>query len=304
MPSAAKGFSGSILVTGATGQVGGAILNAVTRHPVGEVLSPARAELDLANPASIAAYLRQHRPGVILNPAAYTAVDKAESEPSLAHAINAEAPRVFAEYAVASAATLIHFSTDYVFDGTSPRPYVETDLTNPLGVYGASKLAGEQAIQASGARAFIFRTSWVFGGTGKNFLLTILRLARERAGSGQPLNIVADQHGAPTSAPSLAALALHVLANRQLPPGLYHATSAGHTTWHGFATEIVHHARQLDPTTPLATPLPITTADFPTPARRPANSRLDCTRLTTSLGFNMPTWQKALHSVLEHPSTR
>ena len=289
----------SILVTGGTGQVGGAILQAFGGQAV---LTPTRAELDLGDPASIRSYLDQHRPRVILNPAAYTAVDKAESEPAQAYTINAEAPRALAEYARGSGATLVHFSTDYVFDGTSPRPYVESDPTHPLGVYGASKLAGEQAILsmiACGARAFIFRTSWVFAATGRNFLLTVLRLACERAASGAPLKIVADQHGAPTSATSLAALAQYVLANdAALTPGLYHATSSGDTTWHGFATEIVFQAQQRNPSVSLAAPLPISTADFPTPARRPANSRLDCTRLSTSLGFTMPPWQQALEGVL------
>ena len=293
---------GPILVTGATGQVGGAILQALGTQPV---LAPARAELDLADQNSIRSYLQQHHPRVILNPAAYTAVDQAQSEPALAHAINAEAPAALAEYAAEYGATLIHFSTDYVFDGSSPRPYTEADPTNPLGVYGASKLAGEQAALSSGARAFVFRTSWVFSATGKNFLLTILRLARERAASGQPLKIVADQHGAPTSATSLAALALHVFASdAALTPGLYHATCSGQTTWHGFAAEIVRQTQQRVPAIALAEPFPITTADFPTPARRPENSRLDCTRLTESLGFAMPTWQQALQDVLEQVTGR
>ena len=290
-----------ILITGSTGQVGAALLRLFL-----EALAPTRAELDLAHPGSIRAYLRRHTPRWIVNPAAYTAVDRAESEPALAHAINAEAPRILGEEAVRLGASVLHFSTDYVFDGTKPTPYTESDPTNPLGVYGASKLAGEQALAATGAPHLILRTSWVYAATGKNFLLTILRLARERAQSPQPLNIVADQHGSPTSASSLAALTAHILTlNPGLtqPEGLYHATSTGSTTWHGLATEIVRQARLLDPATPYADPQPISTSAYPTPASRPLNSRLDCTRLAADLAYPMPDWRDSLSAVLAelHP---
>jgi dTDP-4-dehydrorhamnose reductase len=281
-----------ILITGATGQVGGAIA-----HLIPGALTPTRAELDLTSESSIRTYLRAHRPGCIINPAAYTAVDKAESEPTGAHAINAEAPRILGEEAAQLGASVLHFSTDYVFDGTSTCPYLETDPTHPTSVYGRTKLAGEQALTATGVPHLIFRTSWVFAATGKNFLLTILRVAAQRP----EMSIVADQHGAPTSARDLARLTAHILSTKpdlSTHGGIYHATSAGETTWHGFATEILRLRRQADPATPYATLIPISTADYPTPAARPANSRLNCAKLSSSLGFTFPDWHKALHEVL------
>lgn len=289
-------YQSVILITGATGQVGNALLRLFPA-----ALAPTRAELDLAAPDSIRAYLRAYTPRWILNPAAYTAVDRAESEPALAHAINAEAPRILGEEALRLGASVFHFSTDYVFDGTKPTPYTESDPTNPLSLYGSSKLAGEQALAATGARHLILRTSWVYAATGKNFLLTILRLARERAANHQPLNIVDDQHGSPTSAADLAQLTAHILSTNpglQGNAGLYHATSTGHTTWHGFATEIVRQARLLDPATPYADPQPIPTSAYPTPARRPLNSRLDCTRLSDNLAYTMPNWRDSLAGLL------
>lgn len=281
-----------ILITGATGQVGSALLRLFP-----QALAPTRAQLDLASEPEIRAFIRHHKPRWILNPAAYTAVDKAESEPALAHAINAEAPRILGEEALACGASVLHFSTDYVFDGTKPTPYTESDPTNPLSVYGASKLAGEHALAASGAPHLILRTSWVFAATGKNFLLTILRLARQR----REMKIVADQHGTPTSAAALAALVAHILT---LDPdltqlgGLYHATSTGATTWHGFASEVLCQAQLLDPSTKFATLFPIPTSDYPTPARRPLNSRLDCTRLTSELAYTLPDWRTSLTTTL------
>ncbi len=285
-----------ILVTGSTGQVGSALLRLFP-----EALAPTRAELDLTNEAEIRAYLGDHKPRWILNPAAYTAVDRAESDLGLAYSINAEAPRILGEEARKIGARILHFSTDYVFDGAKPTPYTESDPTGPLGIYGASKLVGEQALAATGAPHLILRTSWVYAATGKNFLLTILKLARERADSGLPLKIVDDQYGAPTSAPALAALAAHILSlNPDLDQygGLYHATCIGETTWYGFAAEALRQSKLLNHSTRFADLLPIPTSAYPTPARRPANSRLDCARLRTHLAYTLSHWQESLTAVL------
>ena len=283
MPTIAE----KILITGASGQVGGEILRLFPY-----ALAPARAELDLTDEASIRAYIRHHRPRWIVNPAAYTAVDKAESEPALAHAINAEAPRILGEEAREIGATVIHFSTDYVFDGAKSTPYLEDDPTHPLGVYGVTKLAGEQALAATGAAHIILRTSWVYGATGKNFLLTILKLAAQRS----ELSIVADQHGAPTWSRDLANLAAQVIAATVPPSGIYHATSLGSTTWHGFATEFLRLAN-------IPTHLiPIPTSAYPTPAHRPLSSRLNCDKLHRTFGLQLPDWQQSLATVMQELS--
>jgi len=288
-----------ILITGTTGQVGGEILRL---HP--QALAPTRAQLDLTDESSIRACIRHHKPRWIINPAAYTAVDKAESEPALAHAINAEAPRILGEEAQKIGATVIHFSTDYVFDGAKSTPYLESDPTNPLGVYGASKLAGEQALAATEAAHIILRTSWVYGANGKNFLRTILKLAGERP----QLNIVSDQHGAPTWSHDLARLAAHIVAHcetqssgRQitLNSGTYHAAAQGETTWHGFASEAVRLANL--PNAAILTAIP--TSDYPTPARRPANSRLNCEKLYRTFEFRLPPWQQSLTTVVSQLSS-
>jgi len=291
-----------ILVTGASGQVGSAAVRSLAS--LGEVIAPARDRLDMADPTSIRSVMREVRPRWVVNAAAHTAVDKAESEPELAFALNAEAPRVLGEEAREIGAGVIHFSTDYVFDGSGERPWVETDPTGPLNVYGRSKLAGEQALAATGATHFIFRTSWVYGATGKNFLLSILRMARER----EVLRIVADQHGAPTWSEDLARLAAHVIAQvdkngeDSLPnnlSGVYHAGGSGQTTWFGFASAAVDMLREQNPGAMLASVEPIATADYPTPARRPANSRLDCTKLAAVFGIRMLDWQESLRQVMQ-----
>jgi dTDP-4-dehydrorhamnose reductase len=301
-----KKTTGLILLTGATGQVGNELLN--TLSPLGEVIAPPRSTLDLANIQSIRETIRTLRPRWIVNPAAYTAVDKAESEPDLAYAINRDAIRAIGEEAATIGAGIIHFSTDYVFDGTGTKPYVETDPTNPVSVYGASKLAGEQALAQTGAVHLIFRTSWVYGATGKNFLLTILKLARER----EHLRIVGDQHGAPTWSRDLAQMTAHVIgqieataAGQNLTTaladssGIYHASDAGETTWHGFAAEAIRQQREREPNTRFAEIEAITTAEYPTPAKRPANSRLNCARLEQRFNWRMPDWHHSLREVLD-----
>jgi dTDP-4-dehydrorhamnose reductase len=240
-----------------------------------------------------------------VNPGAYTAVDKAESEPELAYAINAEAVRVIGEEARAIGAGVIHFSTDYVFDGSGSAPYRETDATGPVSVYGASKLAGEKALEGSGAGHMIFRTSWVYGACGKNFLLTILKLARER----ETLRVVADQYGAPTWSRDLARMTAAVIGecearSQELASaladvgGVYHAAGAGETTWHGFAAEAVRLQREQEPGVRLAAIEAITTAEYPTPAKRPANSRMNCARLKERFGWEMMDWRDSLREVL------
>lgn len=296
-----------ILITGVNGQVGEALTR--TLAPLGQLFAPTRAELDLTDPASIRKVVHQIQPRWIVNAAAHTAVDKAESEPDLAFALNATAPEVFAAEAKPLGAVLIHFSTDYVFDGSKPTPYVESDPTNPLNVYGRSKLAGELAIAATGVPHLIFRTSWVYGATGKNFLRSILKLARERP----HLRIVGDQHGAPTWSFDLARMTAHIIARFEalaaartatlaevtLPvSGIYHATGSGETTWHGFAAQAIADLQALEPTSTLATVEPITTSEYPTPATRPLNSCLDCTKLTRTLDFRMPDWRTSLALVI------
>jgi dTDP-4-dehydrorhamnose reductase len=297
--------TGPILLTGATGQVGTELLN--TLSPLSEVIAPPRSTLDLTNLQSIRDTIRTLRPRWIVNPAAYTAVDKAESEPELAYAINRDAVRAIGEEAAIIGAGVIHFSTDYVFDGTGTKPYVEIDPTNPVSVYGASKLAGEQALAQSGAAHLIFRTSWVYGARGKNFLLTILKLARER----EHLRIVGDQHGAPTWSRDLAQMTAHVISQAEATingqnlsaalarsSGIYHASGAGETTWHGFAAEAVRQQREREPDTRFAEIEAITTAEYPTPAKRPANSRLNCDKLQQQFNWSMPEWRESLRHVL------
>lgn len=286
-----------ILVTGGSGQVGAALVHELGSR--GEVWAPAHAELDLTDADSIRRAVRDFRPRWVVNPAAYTAVDKAESEPELAYAINAAAPQVFAEEAARIGAAVLHFSTDYVFDGSKTTPYVETDPTGPLNVYGASKLAGEQALAASGAAYAVFRTSWVYGAVGKNFLLTILRLARER----ERLRIVGDQYGAPTWSRDLARMTAHVIGHAQpealhTVSGVYHASGTGETSWAGFAAEAIARLRGSEPGVTLAEVDAISTDEYPTPARRPRNSRLNCGKLAEVLGWRMPDWRVSLENVM------
>ena len=276
-----------ILVTGKDGMVGWELARALPA--LGEVVALGRGELDIADPVAVIATVRKVRPDVIVNAAAYTAVDKAESDRENAFLVNAAGPGFLAAEAKALGALLVHYSTDYVFDGTKQTPYVETDPTNPLSVYGQSKLAGEQAIQASGCRHVILRTSWVYASRGKNFLLTMLRLAKERP----ELRVVDDQRGAPTWARDIAEVTRAVLRRPEAPSGIYHCTAAGETTWCGFAREIVRLAG-------LATPVvPITTAEYPTPARRPANSRMSAGALLVAYDVALPAWDLSLGRCIE-----
>lgn len=277
-----------ILLTGAQGQLGFEL--AATLNACGDVTAMDRAALDLANSDAIVSVMRTMRPDLVINAGAYTAVDLAEKERERAFAINAHAPQVFAEEAQRIGSVLIHFSTDYVFDGMASAPYPESAVPNPLGVYGASKLEGERAIAASGAHALVFRTSWVYGLRGRNFLLTIRRLAAER----EELRIVADQVGTPNWARTLAE-AIATLVARGIPflaarSGLYHLSSAGSASWYAFACAILANA---------ATRVtPITTADYPTPARRPAYGVLATTRFRDTFGFELPPWRQALNACL------
>jgi dTDP-4-dehydrorhamnose reductase len=285
-----------LLVTGGSGQLGWELKR--TLAPLGEVLTPGRDELDLQEAGSIRRCLQVRRPQWIINPAAYTAVDAAETATAAAMAINGVAPGILAEEAHRLGARLVHYSTDYVFDGQSTIAYRETDATAPASVYGRSKLEGERRILASGAHAWIFRTSWLYGARGRNFLLTILRLARR-----QPrLRVVADQIGSPTwvrfVAEATTAFVAAELRRPHVPTGLYHLTAHGRTSWRDFATHIIEggHARGLCPATPVDA---ITTADYPTPARRPAWSVLDCGRLEQATGLRLPDWKAGLQLCLD-----
>ncbi len=294
-----------ILLTGASGQVGWELLPLL--RGLGEVVAPGRGELDLADARSVREVVRAVRPRWIVNPGAYTAVDKAESEPELAYAVNCEAVKAMGEETRAIGAGVIHFSTDYVFDGAGTAPYRETDATGPVSVYGASKLAGEKALAESGAGHLIFRTSWVYGSRGKNFLLTILKLARER----EVVRVVGDQHGAPTWSRDLAGLALTAISRcearaegRELAEvmakvgGVYHAAGGGETTWFGFAGEAVRLQGEAEPGVRFAKVEAITTAEYPTTAKRPANSRLDCRKLEERFGWIARPWQASLRTVI------
>lgn len=286
-----------ILLTGATGQVGWELQRALA--PLGDVVAPGRAQLDLADTARIADQVQTLAPDLIVNPAAHTAVDRAESEPDLAYAINAAAPEALACVAAEQGIPLVHFSTDYVFDGHSGRPYTETDAPNPLGVYGASKLAGEAAVTRAGGAHLILRTSWVYGLRGRNFLLTMQRLARER----QTLSVVDDQFGAPTWSRLIAEATALVIArwleraDPMADSGLYHLACGGRTSWYGFAAAILDQLAQSE--TELARLTAIPTSGYPTPAARPANSQLDSSKLAATFGVQLPDWQRALALCLE-----
>jgi len=274
-----------LLLIGAQGQVGWELARRLPA--LGTVTATDRTTLDLADPDAIRRVVREARPELIVNAAAYTAVDKAESEPAVATQINGDAPGVLAEEAKRSGALLVHYSTDYVFDGEKPGAYVETDTPNPVSAYGRSKLAGDRAVMASGCRHLIFRTCWVYGPRGRNFLLTILKAARERP----ELKVVNDQFGAPTSSGAIAEATVRAIAANR-GDGIYHMSAGGRTTWHGFAQAIVEAAGLKTPV------LPIPTSGYPTPARRPRNSILDNSRLKNDFGIEVPEWRDGLREVL------
>ncbi|PAU73009.1 dTDP-4-dehydrorhamnose reductase [Vreelandella alkaliphila] len=286
----------NIFITGGNGQVGFELQRQFA--PFGTVLAPTRDELDLANADAVDAYLAKHQPGLILNAAAYTAVDKAESEPEQAKRLNAELPIQLAAYAVKQGITLVHYSSDYVYPGSGETPWQEDSPTSPLSIYGQTKLEGDLAIIESGCQHLIFRTSWVYAARGNNFMKTMLRLGREL----EALNIVNDQIGAPTPARLIAQVTALAFTTQgspltiNIPSGVYHLAPRGKTSWHGFASEIFNQARKAGETlaiTPEGT-AGIPTAEYPTPAKRPLNSRMAVSKLENALGITMPTWQSQL----------
>lgn len=287
-----------LLLLGGNGQVGRELRRSL--QVLGEVVVATRdgvdadAVADFDAPGSLAALVARIAPDVVVNAAAYTAVDKAETDTEAAYRINAEAPQAIARACTASGALLVHYSTDYVFDGGASRPYREDDATAPLGVYGASKLAGEEAIRASGARHAILRTAWVYAAHGKNFLLTMLRLAGER----DELRVVADQVGAPTPAAWIADATAGIVRHGIDGSGTWHLTAAGETSWHGFAEAIVDEAHAFGLLAHKPRVMAIPTSDYPTPARRPAYSVLDTTRLRQDFGIVPPDWREGLRATL------
>ncbi len=287
----------SILIIGRHGQVARELQ--LSLAGCDEIIALGHDQLDLTDSAQIRRQVRALRPALIINAAAHTAVDLAESEPERAFAINAVAPGVLAEEAAALSAPLIHYSTDYVFDGQKAGAYVEQDPPNPLGVYGQSKLEGERAIQAVGGAHLILRTSWVYSLRGRNFLLTMQKLLQER----EELRVVADQIGAPTWAGSIARASAQLVARWHAgqggPWGLYHLTAQGHTSWFGFAEAIAEQLRAQGKTCARLEAIPASA--YPTPAQRPLNSRLDCTRLQRDWQIQLPDWHAALLECLAHP---
>ncbi|MBI5382632.1 MAG: dTDP-4-dehydrorhamnose reductase [Opitutae bacterium] len=289
--------SPKILLFGKVGQVGWELRR--TLAAMSQLTCVDYPEVDFTNPDSLRRWIRETAPDIIVNAAAYTAVDKAETETALAMKINAEAPGIMAEEAKKLGALLVHYSTDYVFDGTKTSPYVETDTPNPLGAYGRSKLAGDLAIAQTGCRHFIFRLCWVYGARGGNFMLTMMRLARER----EKLRVVADQFGSPTWSRLIAETTALALARTNTPDlalqrsGTYHLCSTGHTSWHGFASAIIDlmpadekKCREVEA---------IATADYPTPTKRPAYSVMSSEKLSRTFGLTLPDWHHSLRLVVE-----
>jgi len=298
----------SVLVFGGNGQVGQELLRALAAQ--GPVLATTRngqlpdgsacERADFDQPQTLGELLDRLRPTAVVNAAAYTAVDRAEQDAEAAHRANAESPAAIATWCAAQGVPLVHYSTDYVFDGQGTQPYPEDAPTAPLGVYGATKLAGEEAIRASGAQHLIFRTAWVYASHGNNFLRTMLRVGADR----DELRVVADQVGTPTPAALIADVTARVLAQRAtLLSGTWHLTAAGETTWHGFAEAIFAEAvaAGLLPRAPRV--LPITTAEYPTPAKRPAYSRLDVSRLQRDFALELPQWRDGLRQVIGELAT-
>jgi len=287
-----------IVLLGPNGQLGWELRRSLA--PLGQVVTLDRAQgADLATPQALAALVRTHAPQVIVNAAAYTAVDKAEGDATLCQCVNAEAPARLAELAGELDALLVHYSTDYVFDGSGSAPRDEDAATGPLSVYGRTKLEGEQAIRASACRHLILRTSWVYAARGGNFAKTMLRLAAER----DQLKVIDDQIGAPTGADLLADISAHLIRPTLARPelgGLYHLVASGQTSWHAYAREVIEFARARGTAIRVAPDqiLPITTAEYPTPARRPLNSRLSTKKLQQAFGLTLPNWQVGVERML------
>jgi len=291
-----------ILLTGSQGQVGWELQRALSL--MGEVVALHRGQCDLSDADGLRRVVQAAAPQVIVNAAAYTAVDKAESEPDPVFAVNSDAPGILAQEAKRLGALLIHYSTDYVFNGEGDRPWRENDPVAPQSVYGVSKLMGEQAIRAAGASSLIFRTSWVFGVHGNNFLKTMLKAAATR----EELRVVADQIGVPTPAHLIADVTGHALQSMRSKgllggvreePAIYHLAPSGETNWHAYACFAIAYARQLDWPIKTKTIVPIATRDWPMPAARPANSRLDCRKLQSDFGLYLPDWECGARRVIE-----
>jgi dTDP-4-dehydrorhamnose reductase len=292
-----------ILLLGKNGQVGWELQRSLA--PLGQVLALDRHSTDfcgdLSHPERLAQAVHDWRPDVIVNAAAHTAVDKAESEPDVARCLNATAPAALAQAAAAIGTWLVHYSTDYVFNGQGDQAWQEGDATGPLSVYGQTKLEGEQAIVASGCNHLIFRTSWVYAARGGNFAKTMLRLAGER----ERLTVIDDQHGAPTGADLIADVTAHALVLAMIDPaaglsGIYHLVAAGETSWHGYASHVIAQARQIQPVLALKVTdiAPVPTSAFPTPAKRPLNSRLSTHKLQQAFGMVLPPWQQGVNRML------
>lgn len=283
-----------ITIIGSSGQLAQAF-----RVLLPEAIFLGREQLDLGHPAQVKEVLARTQPSLVINTAAYTQVDKAESEEALAHTVNAESPAAMAEYCATQQIPFVHYSTDYVFDGSGTRPWREGDIPSPLNAYGRSKLAGEKAILAMGGKHIIFRTSWVYDAFGRNFVNTILRLVGER----ESLSIIDDQFGAPTYAPHLAQATLQALAAIKkipdFPSGIYHLCNAGEATWYRFAVQIVQHAQRIGLPVKTSHIHPIKATQYPLPAPRPYNSRLDCAKALSILGVAMPSWEEGLTACME-----
>ncbi len=289
-----------ILLIGCTGQLGQELQQTLT--PYEDIIAVGRPTIDLAQPDTLCHLIRELQPQVVINAAAYTAVDKAETEPEQSFAINATAPSILAQEAQKLQAFLIHISTDYVFDGCQSYPYQEIDLTNPLNVYGQSKLAGEEAIRENCDRHLILRTSWVYGSYGKsNFVKTMLRLGAER----EEIRVVADQIGSPTWTGDIASAIAQLIPQLKYPDksGTYNYTNSGVASWYDFAVAIFEEARALSFPLKVQRVIPITTADYPTPAKRPAYSVLDCARISAVLKTHAPHWRQALRQMLTELKT-
>jgi len=291
-----------VLVTGARGQLGWELARAC--QPLGEVVALDRSGCDLADPGAVRRVVRELRPAVVFNAAAYTAVDRAEDDEAMALRVNAEGPAALAQEAAALGALLVHYSTDYVWDGSGERPWVETDPTSPVNAYGRTKLAGEQAIAAAGGRWLVFRTSWVFAERGGNFPRTMLRLAAER----DALSVVADQIGAPTSARLIADASVHAVVHALaqaraggggFESGLYNLVAGGATSWHGIATAVIEGARHRGLPVRAARIDPIPASQFPTRARRPANSRMSTEAFRSRFGLALPAWEHGVELLLD-----